>query len=83
MSNQQIIPHIGRYPCWVENLYFQHFTGATFFQYKPPLHPSSLSRWPDRIGEEGAEWLLTKTIDAGQAVVDRSYRGHALRKPWC
>lgn len=52
---------------WVENPYFQHFTGETFFQHTPPIHPSSLSRWRDRIGEEGAEWLLTKTIEAGRA----------------
>ncbi len=45
---------------WVENPYFQHFTGETFFQHCAPIHPSSLSRWRDRIGEEGAEWLLTK-----------------------
>jgi IS5 family transposase len=52
---------------WVENPYFQHFTGETFFQHQPPIHPSSLSRWRERIGEEGAEWLLTKTIEAGRA----------------
>ena len=52
---------------WVENPYYQHFTGETFFQHRPPIHPSSLSRWRDRIGEEGAEWLLTKTIEAGRA----------------
>ncbi len=57
---------------WVENPYFQHFTGETFFQHQPPIHPSSINRWRDRIGEEGAEWLLTKTIEAGRAagVVD-------------
>ena len=53
---------------WVENPYFQHFTGETFFQHQAPIHPSSLSRWRDRIGEEGAEWLLTKSIEAGRAV---------------
>lgn len=52
---------------WVENPYFQFFTGETFFQHRPPIHPSSLSRWRDRIGDEGAEWLLTKTIEAGRA----------------
>jgi hypothetical protein len=51
---------------WVENPYFQHFTVETFFQHLPPIHPSSLSRWRGRIGEEGAEWLLTKTIAAGR-----------------
>ncbi len=52
---------------WLENPCFQHFTGETFFQHRAPIHPSSLSRWRDRIGEEGAEWLLTKTIAAGRA----------------
>ncbi|MDT8316131.1 IS5 family transposase [Roseomonas mucosa] len=52
---------------WVENPYFQHFTGETFFQHRAPIHPSSLSRWRGRIGEEGVEWLLTKTIEAGCA----------------
>jgi IS5 family transposase len=51
----------------VENPYFQHFTGETFFQHGAPIHPSSLSRWRGRIGEEGVEWLLTKTIEAGRA----------------
>ena len=52
---------------WVENPYFQHFTGETIFQHRSPIHPSSLSRWRGRIGEEGVEWMLTKTIEAGQA----------------
>jgi transposase, IS5 family len=52
---------------WVENPYFQHVTGEVFFQHRLPLHPSSLSRWRGRIGEEGVEWLLTKTVEAGRA----------------
>ena len=52
---------------WVENPYWQHFTGETFFQHRPPIDPSCLTRWRQRIGEEGAEWLLTKTIEAGRA----------------
>jgi IS5 family transposase len=51
---------------WVENPYWQHFTGETFFQHRPPIDPSSLVRWRKRIGEEGVEWLLTKTIEAGR-----------------
>jgi len=60
---------------WVENPYYQHFTGETFFQHRPPIDPTSLTRWRKRIGEEGVEWLLTKTIEAGRrsgAVKDRS-----------
>ena len=51
---------------WVENPYYQHFTGETFFQHKLPIDPSSLTRWRKRIGEEGVEWLLTQTIAAGR-----------------
>jgi IS5 family transposase len=51
---------------WVENPYYQHLTGETFFQHQPPIDPSSLTRWRGRIGEEGVEWMLTQTIRAGQ-----------------
>jgi len=60
---------------WGKNPYYQHFTGETFFQHRPPIDPTSLTRWRKRIGEEGVEWLLTKTIDAGRAsgaVAERS-----------
>jgi transposase, IS5 family len=51
---------------WVENPYYQHFTAETFFQHRLPIDPSSLTRWRKRIGEEGVEWMLTQTIQAGQ-----------------
>jgi IS5 family transposase len=51
---------------WAENPYWQHFCGETFFQHRLPLDPSSLTRWRNRIGEEGVEWLLTETIEAGR-----------------
>jgi IS5 family transposase len=60
---------------WVENPYYQHFTGETFFQHRAPIDPTSLTRWRKRLGEEGVEWLLTKTIEVGRksgAVEDKS-----------
>ena len=60
---------------WVENPRYQHFTGEIFVQHRPPIDPTSLTRWRKRIGEEGVEWLLTKSIEAGRAsgaVADRS-----------
>jgi IS5 family transposase len=50
---------------WVDSPYVQHFCGEAFFQHHVPIDPSSLVRWRKRIGEEGVEWLLTKTIEAG------------------
>ncbi len=51
---------------WVENPYHQYFCGETYFQHEVPIHPSSLSRWRKRMGEEGCEWMLTVTIDAAK-----------------
>ncbi len=51
---------------WSENPYWQHFCGETFFQHRLPLDPSSMTRWRKRIGEEGVEWMLTQTIEAGK-----------------
>ena len=51
---------------WAENPYWQYFCGETFFQHRLPLDPSSLTRWRKRIGEEGVEWMLTQTIEAGK-----------------
>ena len=51
---------------WAENPYWQYFCGETFFQHRQPIDPSSLTRWRKRIGEEGVEWLLTQTIEAGK-----------------
>lgn len=61
---------------WVENPYWQHFCGETYFQHEPPIDPSSMTRWRQRIGEEGVEWLLTETIEAarrGKVVKAKSF----------
>ena len=61
---------------WVENPYWQHFCGETYFQHKPPIDPSSMTRWRQRVGEEGVEWLLTETIEAarrGKVVKAKSF----------
>jgi IS5 family transposase len=61
---------------WVENPYWQYFCGETYFRHEPPIDPSSLTRWRQRIGEEGVEWLLTETIEAarrGKVVKAKSF----------
>lgn len=49
---------------WIENPYWQLFCGEIWFQHNPPIDPSSLTRWRQRIGAEGMEWLLAQTIKA-------------------
>ena len=50
---------------WVENPYWQHFSGERYFQHSMPIDPSSMSRWRKRLGEAGAEEMLRATIEAG------------------
>ena len=51
---------------WVENPYWQVFTGEAYLQTEPPIDPSSLTRWRKRIGEAGVEELLAETIEAAK-----------------
>ncbi len=50
---------------WVENPYWQYFSGMKWFEHELPIDPSSMTRWRKRIGEAGAEELLKETIEAG------------------
>jgi len=51
---------------WVESPYFQFFCGETYFQHEPPIHPTSLTRYRNRLGKAGVEGLLRATIEAGK-----------------
>lgn len=48
---------------WVENPYWQHFSGRQYFEHQMPIDPSSMTRWRKRLGEAGAEAMLKATID--------------------
>ena len=50
---------------WVENPYWQHFSGMRHFQHRMPVDPSSMTRWRERLGEAGAEQMLRATLEAG------------------
>ena len=50
---------------WLENPYWQYFSGMKFFEHTLPMDSSSMSRWRKRIKESGAEELLKETIEAG------------------
>ena len=50
---------------WVENPYWQHFSGERYFQHLAPIDASSMTRWRQRLGEAGAEQMLRATIETG------------------
>lgn len=47
---------------WLENPYWQFFTGEVFFQTTLPCDPSSLVRWRKMLGEAGLEELLARPL---------------------
>jgi IS5 family transposase len=51
---------------WVENPYWRFFAGETYLQIESPIDPSNLTRWRERIGEQGVETMLMATIKAGR-----------------
>lgn len=59
LSDEAVVQH------WVENPYWQHFSGGQFFQHELPIDPSSMTRWRLRLGEAGAEAMLKETIQTG------------------
>ena len=60
LSDEQVVAG------WLENPYWQVFTGETHLQTEPPIDPSSLSRWRTRLGEFGMEELLAQSIKAAE-----------------
>ncbi len=51
--------------CWTENSYWQYFCGEEYFQHKMPIHPTTMTKWRNRLGKSGSEKLLIETIKAG------------------
>ena len=48
---------------WVENPYFQFFSGESLFQWNFPCHPTDLVYFRKRIGKEGVEKIFNVSID--------------------
>lgn len=63
---------------WVENPYWQHFSGRQYFEHARPMDPTVMSRFRKRIGESGAEELLKETIAAGLKL--KAIKPHMLKR---
>jgi IS5 family transposase len=51
---------------WRENPYWQYFCGEEYFQHELLCHPTSLTKWRQRLGEASCDQLLEETIDGAQ-----------------
>jgi IS5 family transposase len=47
---------------WIENPYWQYFTGEDFFQNKQPFDPSEFVHFRKRLKEKGLEFVLSQTV---------------------
>jgi IS5 family transposase len=47
---------------WVQNPYWQYFSGEKTFQWKYPVEPSDMVHFRKRVGEEGIKKILEITI---------------------
>jgi IS5 family transposase len=59
LSDEQVVER------WVENPYWQYFCGEQFFSHHFPIHPTSMTKWRNRLGKDGVEKLLIETINTG------------------
>lgn len=50
---------------WIENPYWQYFCGEEYFRHEMPIHPSQMTRFRERIGAQGCEFMLGLTVLAG------------------
>lgn len=46
-----------------ENPYWQYFCGFKTFQHKLPCHPTTLSKWRRKVGEDTIEKMLEETLN--------------------
>lgn len=47
---------------WIENPYWQYLCGYDYMQHECPIHPTSMTKWRNRLGSDKLETLLAETI---------------------
>jgi len=54
---------------WIENPYWQYFSGEKYFQHEFPIEPSLLSKFRKRAKSKNLEKLLEETIKTGLKLI--------------
>jgi transposase, IS5 family len=57
---------------WVQNPYYQYFTGETHFCWRLPCDPSDLVHFRNRIGKEGAEKIFSCSVSLFAEEVEKA-----------
>jgi len=50
---------------WLENPYWQYFTGGIYFEHEYPTDQSTMSRWRKKLAKSGAEKMLEESLKTG------------------
>lgn len=50
---------------WLQNPYWQYFTGGEYFEHEIPLNSSSMTRWRKYLKKSGAKKMLDESIKTG------------------
>lgn len=50
---------------WLENPYWQYFTGGVYFEHEYPVDQSTMSRWRKKLAKSGAEKMLEESLKTG------------------
>jgi IS5 family transposase len=75
---------------WVQNPYWQFFSGMTTFQWTLPCDPTELGKFRKRIGPDGAEQILAwsvsehqkrNTVQASVVVIDSTVQEKNVTTP--
>ncbi len=51
---------------WLENPYWQYFCGYKYMQHEFPIHPTSMTKWRNRVGPDRVEVLLQETLNTAK-----------------
>ncbi len=50
---------------WLENPYWQYFSGEIYFEHEYPTDQSTMSRWRRKLGKSGAKKMLEESLKNG------------------
>ena len=62
LKNMYNLSDEGSVARWIENPYWQYFTGEQYFQNSQPFDPSEYVHFRKRIGQEGMEKIMSYTV---------------------
>lgn len=51
---------------WVENPYWQYFCGEVYLQHECAIHPTTMTKWRQRVGEERLNEMIVQTIETAK-----------------